>query len=411
MRTPRAECRDAGACFGGVSMIDRMDDPKRIVARGYDRIAERYAAWTGETWQGDRAHFGELLFERLPPGAAVLDLGCGTGVPVARALATRFAVTGVDLSPRSIALARRNVPAATFLQADMSALDFPAESFDAVVAFYSIIHLPRDEHLALLRAIASWLRPGGLFIAALGAGESDDWYEDDWLGAPMYWSHFDGAANIRLVEATGLRLLRAEDTTKDEDGVPATFLWVAAEKPAKIGLTRGLVRLAPHHPGWARLFAEEASRVRNALGDAALRIEHVGSTAVAGIPAKPILDIIAAVADVGDAADAVRRLEAIGYELIPEDPVVDRVFLVKGSPDARQIHLSLAEPASACWRDHVLFRDCLRAQPRTAAAYAVLKAQLAARYPADRTAYTAGKAAFIQEVIAAAARGEVWADG
>ena len=81
-------------------MIDRMDDPTQIVARGYDRIAERYAAWTGETWQGDRARIGGLLFERLPPGAAVLDLGCGTGVPVARALAKRFAVTGVDISAR-----------------------------------------------------------------------------------------------------------------------------------------------------------------------------------------------------------------------------------------------------------------------------------------------------------------------
>ena len=213
-------------------MIDRMDDPKQIVARGYDRIAERYAAWTGETWQGDRARIGGLLFERLPPGAAVLDLGCGTGVPVARGLATHFAVTGVDLSARSIPLARRNVPAATFFQADMSALDFPAESFDAVLAFYSIIHVPRDEHPALLRAIASWLRPGGLFVAALGAGESDNWYEDDWLGAPMYWSHFDAATNLRLLQTAGLRLLLAEETTKDEDGVPATFLWVVAQKPA-----------------------------------------------------------------------------------------------------------------------------------------------------------------------------------
>jgi SAM-dependent methyltransferase len=212
-------------------MIDRMDDPKQIVARGYDRIAERYAAWTGETWQGDRARFGGLLFERLPPGAAVLDLGCGAGVPVARELAARFTVIGVDLSPRSIALARRNVPAATFLQADMTALAFPAESYDAVLAFYSIIHVPRIEHPALLRTITSWLRPGGLFIAALGASASDDWYDADWLGAPMYWSHFDGATTLRLIETAGLRLLQSEERTEDEDGTPATFLWVVTEKP------------------------------------------------------------------------------------------------------------------------------------------------------------------------------------
>jgi SAM-dependent methyltransferase len=213
------------------SMLDRMDDPKQIVARGYDRIAERYAAWAGASWEGGRARCGELLLQRLPPGAAVLDLGCGTGVPVARELATRFAVTGVDCSPRSIALAKRNVPGGTFFQADMSSLDFPAASFDAVIAFYSIIHVPRAEHPALLRAIAGWLRPGGVFVASLGAGEADDGYEEDWLGAPMYWSHFNGATNRRLIEAAGLRLLLAEEITEDEDGAPATFLWVAAEKP------------------------------------------------------------------------------------------------------------------------------------------------------------------------------------
>ena len=389
-------------------MIECMDDPKRIVARGYDRIAERYAAWTGGAWAGNRARFGGLLCERLSPGAAVLDLGCGTGVPVARELATRFAVTGVDLSPRSIALAKENVPGATFFRADMSALDFPAVHFDAVTAFYSIIHLPREEHPALLRAIAGWLRPGGLFVATMGAGESDDGYEEDWLGTPMYWSHYDGTANRRLVEASGLRLLLAEERTEDEDGVPVRFLWVVAQKPMAIGLTRGLVRLVPHHPEWPRLFAQEAARIQEALGRRAARIEHVGSTAVGGLIAKPILDIVAAVDDLNDVAAVVRQLEGIGYELIPDDPVEDRVFLVRGSPDARQIHLSLAESASACWRDHVLFRDELQAQPRATAAYAALKRELAARNPEDRAAYTAGKAAFIQEVVAAALRGEEW---
>lgn len=171
---------------------------------------------------------------------------------------------------------------------------------------------------------------------------------------------------------------------------------------AEIGLTRGLVRLADYQPEWPRLFADEATSLRSVLGERALRIEHVGSTAVAGLVAKPILDIVVAITDLRDGEKAVRMLEGIGYEVIPEDPVVDRLFLVKGTPDARQIHLSLAEPASACWRDHVLFRDALRSQPRLAADYAALKRELAARYPEDRAAYTAGKADFIQRVVAAA---------
>lgn len=210
-----------------------MDDPKFIVARGYDCIAERYAAWTGDAWGGDRARFGALLFERLPEGAAVLDLGCGVGVPVTRELARRFAVTGVDVSGRSIALARRNVPCTTFFQADMAALDFPPDSFDAVVAFYSIIHLPREEHATLFRSIAAWLRPGGLLVATMGASATENGYEENWLGTPMYWSHFDSATNRRLVEAAGLRLLEANESPTDEDGVPVTFLWIVARKPER----------------------------------------------------------------------------------------------------------------------------------------------------------------------------------
>ncbi|MGH2616175.1 MAG: class I SAM-dependent methyltransferase [Thermomicrobiales bacterium] len=208
-----------------------MDDPKQLVARSYDRIAERYAAWTGAVWDGDRAHYGSLLFDRLPEGATLLDLGCGPGVPTTRELARRFAVTGVDVSGRNIALAREHVPQATFLQADMAALDFPAGSFDAVVAFYSLIHLPRDEHAALLRAIATWLRPGGLLVATMGASATEAGHEEDWLGAPMYWSHFDSAANRALVAEAGLCLLEASESPTDEDGMPVTFLWIVAQKP------------------------------------------------------------------------------------------------------------------------------------------------------------------------------------
>jgi SAM-dependent methyltransferase len=204
---------------------------KSVVEQGYDRIAERYAAWTGDSWHSARGDYGSLLSERLPRGAAVLELGCGTGVPVTRELARHFAVTGVDLSARSIALARRNVPTATFLHADMASVQLPAASFDAVVAFYSIIHVPRQEHPRLLRSIANWLRPGGLFVASMGAAASDDWYEDDWLGVPMYWSHYDGETNQRLVTDAGLEVIDATVRTEIEDGDPVTFLWVVARKP------------------------------------------------------------------------------------------------------------------------------------------------------------------------------------
>ena len=205
-------------------------DPKQIVAQGYDRIAERYAEWSGCSDE-PRERYLALLEERLPVGAAVLELGCGTGASTTIRLAARFAVTGVDISRRSIEIVRRAVPGGTFLHADMAALELPPASFDAVTAFYSITHVPREEHAALLRAIARWLRPGGLLIATMGAGESPGAVEADWLGAPMYFSHYGPATNKRLVREAGLKLLSARVETTEEDGVPVPFLWVVAQKP------------------------------------------------------------------------------------------------------------------------------------------------------------------------------------
>lgn len=205
--------------------------PQELVAHGYDAIAERYAAWTGDELTGARARYVALLHQAVPPGAPVLDLGCGTGVPVSRALAAQFRVTGVDGSGRSVALAQQNVPDATFLQADMTQAVFPAASFAAVISCYAIIHVPRAEHGALLRRIAGWLQPGGLLIATMGAAAAEG-TEDDWLGVPMFFSHFDAATNERLATEAGLEIVEAVLDTADEDGAPVTHQWIVARKPA-----------------------------------------------------------------------------------------------------------------------------------------------------------------------------------
>jgi SAM-dependent methyltransferase len=205
-------------------------DPKRIVAQGYDAVGDAYVEWTARSASDARRRYTDLLLQGLPEGAAALDLGCGAGLPTTRALARRFQVTGVDISPRQIERARRNVPSASFLQGDMSTLDFAPGSFDGVAAFYSIIHVPREEQETLLCRIARWLRPGGVFAAAMGAGATEAGYEPDWLGAPMYWSHFDGPTNQRLVEAAGLAIVSAQEEIEDEDGTSVTFFWVVARK-------------------------------------------------------------------------------------------------------------------------------------------------------------------------------------
>ncbi len=223
------------------------DDPKRIVQLGYDAIAERYLAWSGDRPSPTRQRCLDLVLAELPPAAEILELGCGAGVPMTVALAERHRVHGVDISARQIALAIPNVSAATFQQADMAAIDFREGSFDAVVAFYALTHLPREEQGPLLKRIARWLRPGGLFFATMGVRADAGTVESDWLGAPMYFSHHDAATNRRLVEKAGLTVTRADIEAEDEDGELVEFLWLMARKPAPEASCR--VESATHDPG------------------------------------------------------------------------------------------------------------------------------------------------------------------
>lgn len=206
-------------------------DAKRIVEEGYDRIAERYLTWVQGAPEGVRERYTSVLLDELPAGAEVLDLGCGAGVPTTQTLAQRFKVTGVDISARQTALARQNVPQARFVQADMTQLNFPPASFDAVAAFYAIIHAPRQEQAKLLRDITSWLRPGGLLVATMGTHSAKVDFDEDFFGTPMYWSSFDSETNKRLIADAGLCVVSAREETVMEHGQPVTFLWVVAQKP------------------------------------------------------------------------------------------------------------------------------------------------------------------------------------
>jgi cyclopropane fatty-acyl-phospholipid synthase-like methyltransferase len=201
------------------------NDVKKIVAEGYDQIADDYLALFGRS-SVRAAKLAELI-EKLPAGATVLDLGCGAGEPVARDLVARgFRVTGVDASLGQIERARRNVAEATFIHADMTSVQFPAETFDAVSAFYSITHVPRDEHAALIQRIATWLRPSGLFVASFGSSEGD--WLGEWLGTPMFFSHHDPEEAKRLINQAGFRPELVE--LVEQDNEEAKFLWIVARK-------------------------------------------------------------------------------------------------------------------------------------------------------------------------------------
>jgi SAM-dependent methyltransferase len=203
-----------------------IEGPKSLVASGYDLIAEAYLERYGRS--AVRDYWLRKLIALLTENARILDLGCGAGIPVARELAARgFEIIGVDGSARQIELARASVPAAAFLQADMTSVQFSPNSFDAICAFYSITHVPRGEHAALFRQIATWLKPGGAFVASLGADKPGDW-KGDWLGVEMFFSHFGAETNEQLIRNAGLAIEEAKVVEQDnEDG---RFLWIVARR-------------------------------------------------------------------------------------------------------------------------------------------------------------------------------------
>jgi len=198
---------------------------------------------------------------------------------------------------------------------------------------------------------------------------------------------------FRMVAETSTHIFMRSAPLPDEKVSPL------AAAPS-IGLARSVTRLVPHDPAWSGLFAAEAARLRAALGDRALAIEHVGSTAVAGLAAKPIIDIMIGVADLTDCDEHVRALEAIGYERRAVGDLPGRLYLVLGEGNMRWAHISLSEMTSPFWSNHLRFRDRLRADAEVATAYERLKQELAARFPDDRIQYTEAKGDFIAGVLA-----------
>jgi GrpB-like predicted nucleotidyltransferase (UPF0157 family) len=171
-------------------------------------------------------------------------------------------------------------------------------------------------------------------------------------------------------------------------------------KGAVLGLDRTRVVVVPYDPAWPRLFEEEAARLRAALGDRILSIEHVGSTSIPGMDAKPILDLMVGVERLGEAEGLLPALWEMGYEHKPDPDNPERIYLVRGPAECRTHHLSLAETTSAFWRRHLRFRDLLRADAALADEYARLKHALAERHRGDRPAYQDGKQPFIDGVLA-----------
>ena len=150
------------------------------------------------------------------------------------------------------------------------------------------------------------------------------------------------------------------------------------------------------------MFEEEAAAIRVALGDVAVRVEHVGSTAVPGLAAKPIIDIQVSLDAMVPRVRFVEPLVALGYEFVADPTDTEHEYFKKetGRVHSYQVHVCAA--GSEWERRHLLFRDHLRTHPKDAAAYAELKRRLAAEHPNDVMTYVDGKTPFIRRIEALA---------
>ncbi|MFU8692695.1 GrpB family protein (plasmid) [Rossellomorea sp. FS2] len=150
---------------------------------------------------------------------------------------------------------------------------------------------------------------------------------------------------------------------------------------------------------WALEYEKEAKKIKNILGVKIISIEHIGSTAVKGLGAKPIIDIMAGVKDLKDVDEFIEPLSQIGYEFVFHKEFPFRRFFRKGQWRAGTHHFHIYQYPSEYWTNNLLFRDYLRNYPKVLKQYYQLKKDLAEKYPMDRILYTSAKAPFIEEII------------
>jgi ubiquinone/menaquinone biosynthesis C-methylase UbiE len=224
------------------------EDLKTRLKESYDAVAPEYNAWTVAHATRRIEYLDKFLDVLLPSideGAAqspvkILELGCGAGVPVMKKLldltrppsSKKLHLIGNDLSTAQLNAARENLGSENveWVEGDMMSLSFPDTSLDAVLAFYSIIHLPREEQYLMLDKITSWLKPGGLILANFSAEETGGEVLEQWFGHEkgwMFWSGWGSDKTLQQVRSKGLEIIVGEVMPDD---VTAKFLWVIAKK-------------------------------------------------------------------------------------------------------------------------------------------------------------------------------------
>jgi SAM-dependent methyltransferase len=315
--------------------MERRSEHDETVRDGYDQVAERYLA---ERNQWESIPHLERLLDQLKPNARILDVGCGGGVPVDRYLVDKgHRVIGVDISPKQIDLASKNVPRAEFEVRDMQDLEEGDYEVDAVVSFYAIFHTPRQSHGKTLKTLASFLPQDGLLLVTMGAGEWEG--EEDFHGTPMRWSHYGPEKNRQLIESAGFEVL--SDEIDDSGGERHQVLL------ARKGVSR-LERMNPKAEVKARaeISAHDLSRYLDLFDELGITIWLDGGWGVDALLGEQTrshadLDIVIQQGDVQKLRDALGEL---GFKDVETDDRTDWNFvMVDGNGKRIDFHVIMID--------------------------------------------------------------------
>ncbi|MFX0065814.1 MAG: class I SAM-dependent methyltransferase [Candidatus Hermodarchaeota archaeon] len=200
---------------------------RKIVEEGYNEgDYERFYRMTDALNKREKRFFNKLL-ELIPKDATVLDLGSGTGVPYDKFLVKNgLEVIGIDISSKHVAMARKNVPHASYIKADFSRFKFEAERYDAIISLYAIFHIPREEHTNLFEKIHRALKEHGIILVTMGTADME-LDINDFIGSKMAWSSYSIEENKSLVEKAGFNILLVEEEHEQKN---EHHLWILAKK-------------------------------------------------------------------------------------------------------------------------------------------------------------------------------------
>ncbi|MBR9677555.1 class I SAM-dependent methyltransferase [Candidatus Woesearchaeota archaeon] len=201
-----------------------MKDMRKIVQEGYDKGDYQQFYRTDDSLNSCEKRFMKKFTELISKNAKVLDLGSGIGLPYDKHLVKEgYSITGIDISQKHVDTAKENVPQAKYIKGDFSTLKFN-EKFNAIISFYAIFHIPREEHKALFEKINSLLTNKGVILITMGADDMK-LAVDDFVGSKMAWSSYSIEENKRLVEKAGFKILYFEEEKEKEH-----HLWILAQK-------------------------------------------------------------------------------------------------------------------------------------------------------------------------------------